>query len=384
MQKKSIAILGSTGSIGTQTLDVLDADTDKWNIYMISAGENVDLLIKQAIKYRPKKAIIANKTKYDKLKKALKDFPIEVLAGEEAIIDTMSDESIDIVVAAMVGYSGLAPVLNAIKHNKDIALANKETLVVAGELITKNLKRANSCLLPIDSEHSALFQCLVGEDHQNVEKIYLTASGGPFRGKKSDFLRTVNREQALAHPNWDMGAKISIDSATLMNKGFEVIEAKWLFHLKPNQIDVIVHPESIVHSLIQFTDGSIKAQCGLPDMKLPIQYALYYPKRKNNNFERFSFLDYPTLHFEQPDRESFPCLSLAYEAMMKGGNMPCILNAANEIAVQAFLEDRIKFLQIPSLIEKSMQHISWIENPDYSDYISTDKNTREFTKSLLK
>lgn len=384
MQKKNIAILGSTGSIGTQTLEVIDKDPNRWNVYLLTANNNIKLLIEQAKKYIPSKVVIANKQKYMQLKEALDSLPITILCGEEAISDAVVEEPIDMVVAAIVGYAGLAPTLNAIAHNKDIALANKETLVVAGDLIYQKLQKSKSRLLPVDSEHSALFQCVVGEDTHKIEKIWLTASGGPFRGKTKQFLETVTKKQALAHPNWDMGAKISIDSATLINKGFEVIEAKWLFDLKAEQIDVIVHPESVVHSLVQFTDGSIKAQCGLPNMKLPIQYALYYPKRKTNNFERFDFAKYPALHFEKADKKNFPNLSLAYQAMKKGGNMPCILNAANEIAVKAFLEDKIGFLDISRFIEKSMQTIEWIAAPSYEDYIMTNNETRLWVQSLVK
>ncbi len=328
--------------------------------------------------------IIANEEHYLTVKEALKNLPIVVKAGKDAIVAAMEDSKIDVVVAAMVGYSGLAPTLKAIECGKTIALANKETLVVAGDLIMRKLQEfPNSKLLPVDSEHSAIFQCLVGEQYEKIEKIWLTASGGPFRGKDLNFLQKVTPKQALKHPNWDMGAKISIDSATLMNKGFEAIEAKWLFQLTPEQIDVIVHPESIVHSLVQFTDSSIKAQCGLPDMKLPIQYALYYPERQQNTWQRFDFADYATLHFEKPNRELFPNLNLAHEAMRKDGNMPCILNAANEVVVQAFLNERIGFLEMSSLIEKALQKVDFIEKPTYENYIQTDAETRSFVANLL-
>lgn len=384
MIKKSLAILGATGSIGTQTLAVVDQNPEYWDIELLTANTNSSLLIEQTKKYRPAKVVIADKSRYIVVKDALKHLPIEVAAGEKAIVEAVSCPKIEIVVAAMVGYSGLASTLEAISCGKTMALANKETLVVAGDLISKKLQENSQAkLLPIDSEHSAIFQCLVGEDFKNIEKIWLTASGGPFLGKQRDFLSKVTAQQALKHPNWDMGTKISIDSATLMNKGFEAIEAKWLFGLKPEQIDVIVHPESIVHSLVQFQDGSLKAQCGLPDMKLPIQYALYYPQRFQNNFERFDFSDYATLHFQAPDRETFQNLALAYEAMEKGGNMPCILNAANEVVVQAFLKKRIGFLEMSKLIAKAMQKQSFITNPTYEDYKATDAETRNFVCSLI-
>lgn len=382
--KKNIAILGATGSIGTQTLAVIDEHPDDWEISLLTANNNTELLITQAIKYQPAKVIIANTENYQLVKNALAHLSIEVAAGQEAITVAISNPNIDIVVAAMVGYSGLASTLKAIECGKTIALANKETLVVAGDLITKALQQsATAQLLPVDSEHSAIFQCLTGESLDSIEKIWLTASGGPFRGQKRDFLKKVTPAQALKHPNWDMGAKISIDSATLMNKGFEVIEAKWLFKLSPQQIDVIVHPESIVHSLVQFKDGSIKAQCGLPDMKLPIQYALYHPKRLSNEWERFDFSKYANLHFEAADKETFPALSLAYHAMQQGGTMPCILNAANEIVVQAFLEERIGFLQMSEIIQKAMLKVAFIAQPTYQDYIATDQETRNFVCSLI-
>lgn len=384
-KKQNLAILGATGSIGTQTLAVVDENPNHWKVELLTANTNTTLLIEQAQKYLPKTVIIANKKNYAEVKKALQGFPISVQAGQEAIVEAISTPCIDIVVAAMVGYSGLASTLKAIECGKTIALANKETLVVAGDLITRKLRQVPTAkLLPIDSEHSAIFQCLAGEDFASIEKIWLTASGGPFLGKSRDFLAHVTPTQALKHPNWNMGAKISIDSATLMNKGFEAIEAKWLFRLKPEQIDIIVHPESIVHSLVQFTDGSLKAQCGLPDMRLPIQYALYYPKRLANNWERFDFTHYASLHFEAPDKETFTSLALAYEAMQKGGNLPCMLNAANEVVVQAFLEERIDFLQMPHLIEKAMQTQHFIAQPEYEDYIATDAQTRSYVCSLIR
>ncbi len=383
-EKKNIAILGATGSIGTQSLAVLEEKPERWNIQLLTANNNANLLIKQAIKYKPHTVIITNKANYPKVKEALSSYPINVAAGQEAIVNAIETLDIDIVIAAMVGYSGLASTLKAIECGKTIALANKETLVVAGDLITEKLKKHKAArLLPVDSEHSAIFQCLQGESLKSIEKIWLTASGGPFRGKNLNFLEKVTPKQALKHPNWDMGAKISIDSATLINKGFEAIEAKWLFDLQPEQIDVIVHPESIVHSLVQFEDGSIKAQCGLPDMKLPIQYALYYPERMATTWQRFDFSDYGTLNFEKPDRKTFTNLSLAYEAMEKGGTMPCILNAANEVVVQAFLEEKIGFLQMPELIARAMQEMQFTLSPTYKDYIRTDKETREFVCSFI-
>lgn len=382
-EKKNIAILGATGSIGTQTLDVIDASPEDWNIKLLTAHNNAELLIAQAKKYLPEQVIIANEEHYTQVKEALHGLPVKTAAGANAIVNSMCDESIEIVVAAMVGYSGLASTLEAVKHGKTIALANKETLVVAGDIITRHLKKSNAKILPVDSEHSAIFQCLQGEQCKKIEKIWLTASGGPFRGKSKDFLQNVTHKEALQHPNWEMGDKITIDSATLMNKGFEVIEAKWLFDLSPEQIDVVVHPESIVHSLVQFNDSSLKAQCGLPDMKLPIQYALYYPERKANSFPRFDFSQCNSWHFEMPDRTLFPNLNLAFEAMRKGGNMACILNAANEIAVQAFLQERVGFLEMSELIQKAMEKISFVTLPKYGDYIATDAETRKYVCSLI-
>lgn len=383
MRKKTIAILGSTGSIGTQTLEVIDENPNAWDIRLLTGNNNAELLIKQAQKYQPKTLVVANEVHYKKIKEALKDLPIHVLAGQQAIVDAVGNPEIEIVVASLVGYSGLASTIRAIETNKTVALANKETLVVAGDLITAKLRHSQAKLLPVDSEHSAIFQCLRGEDYASIEKIWLTASGGPFRGKNKDFLKKVTPSQALKHPNWEMGAKITIDSATLMNKGFEIIEAKWLFDLKPEQIDVVVHPQSIVHSLVQFADSSIKAQCGLPDMKLPIQYALYYPKRFENHFERFDFGKSANWQFEAPDRKSFPNLDLAFEAMHKGGNMPCILNASNEVVVQAFLDEKIGFLQMSDFITKAMEKIPFISCPTYEDYIATDRETRKYICSLI-
>jgi 1-deoxy-D-xylulose-5-phosphate reductoisomerase len=381
---KNIAVLGSTGSIGTQTLDVIRDNSHLFRAFMLTAHSNAYLLITQAIEFVPEYAIICDESKYQQIKEALSHLPIKVLAGYNAIKDMVTHSDIDMVLTAMVGFAGLEPTINAIKAGKDIALANKETLVVAGELITGLAKECNVKILPVDSEHSAIFQCLAGEEDNKIEKIIITASGGPFRGKSTDFLASVTREQALKHPNWVMGAKITIDSASLMNKGLEVIEAKWLFNLEVSQIDVIVHPQSIIHSMVQFEDGSIKAQMGLPDMKLPIQYALSYPNRVKSNFKRFNFIDYPNLSFEKPDVDTFRNLKLAYEALNRGGNMPCIINAANEIAVAAFLNNTTSFLAMSDIIESCMQQIVYIEKPSLSDYLNTDKETRIFAQNLIK
>jgi 1-deoxy-D-xylulose-5-phosphate reductoisomerase len=381
---KNIAVLGSTGSIGTQTLDVIRDNSHLFRAFMLTAHSNAYLLITQAIEFVPEYAIICDENKYQQIKEALSHLPIKVLAGYDAIKDMVTHSDIDMVLTAMVGFAGLEPTINAIKAGKDIALANKETLVVAGELITGLAKECNVKILPVDSEHSAIFQCLAGEEDNKIEKIIITASGGPFRGKSTDFLASVTREQALKHPNWVMGAKITIDSASLMNKGLEVIEAKWLFNLEVSQIDVIVHPQSILHSMVQFEDGSIKAQMGLPDMKLPIQYALSYPNRVKSNFKRFNFIDYPNLSFEKPDVDTFRNLKLAYEALNRGGNMPCIINAANEIAVAAFLNNTTSFLAMSDIIESCMQQIVYIEKPSLSDYLNTDKETRIFAQNLIK
>jgi 1-deoxy-D-xylulose-5-phosphate reductoisomerase len=381
---KNIAILGSTGSIGTQALEVIDDNPSLFKAFVITAQNNADLLIQQALKFEPEFAIICNENKYQQVKDALAFTRVKVLCGINAISEIVTHPDIDIVLTAMVGFAGLEPTIAAIKAGKDIALANKETLVVAGELITGLAKQHQVKILPVDSEHSAIFQCLVGEQDNPIEKIILTASGGPFRGKTLDFLTSVTRENALKHPNWVMGAKITIDSATLMNKGLEVIEAKWLFDLEAEQIDVVVHPQSIIHSMIQFEDGSVKAQMGLPDMKLPIQYALAYPKRVKNNFKRFSFVNYPNLTFEKPDLNTFRNLSLAYEALNRGGNMPCIINAANEIAVAGFLNNDISFLAISELVETCMQKITYINKASLDDYLNTDKETRIFAQNLIK
>lgn len=381
--KKHVAILGSTGSIGTQALDVIRANPHKFEVEVLTAQNNVDLLILQAIEFEPNVVVIGNEAHYDKLKSAIAHLPIKVYKGEKSIASAVEMETIDIVLTAMVGYSGLIPTIKAIEAGKPIALANKETLVVAGDLITKLAQEKAVNLYPVDSEHSAIFQCLVGEFHNPIEKIILTASGGPFRGKTKAELALVTKAQALKHPNWDMGAKITIDSASLMNKGLEVIEAKWLFGLKPEQVDVVVHPQSIIHSMVQFTDGSIKAQMGLPDMKLPIQFALGYPERIKSDYPRFDFAKYPSLTFEKPDMETFRCLNLAFESLNKGGNMACIMNAANEIAVDAFLKDRIGFLAIPELIEKTMQKVSYVTQPTLDDYIKTDTDARKYAAEFI-
>ncbi|MCE9539492.1 MAG: 1-deoxy-D-xylulose-5-phosphate reductoisomerase [Bacteroidetes bacterium] len=382
-KKKNIAILGSTGSIGTQALDVIRANSDIFAVEVLTGNENADLLIKQAIEFNPNAVVIAEESKYLYVKEALKAFDIKVFAGNKAIVEVVTMDSIDMVLAAIVGYAGLESTISAIKAEKQIALANKETLVVAGDLVTALAKEKGVNLYPVDSEHSAIFQCLAGEFQNPIEKIYLTASGGPFRGKDKNFLATIKKEQALKHPNWEMGAKITIDSASLMNKGLEVIEAKWLFGLKPEQIEVIVHPQSIVHSIVQFIDGSMKAQMGLPDMKLPIQYALGYPQRIKSDFPRFNFMNYPQLTFEQADTKTFRNLALAFEAMNKGGNSPCILNAANEIAVEAFLKDKIGFLEMSDIVEHCLQTVSFINKPSYADYVETDTETRRVAFNQL-
>jgi 1-deoxy-D-xylulose-5-phosphate reductoisomerase len=383
MEKKRVAILGSTGSIGTQALEVLRACSDAFEAEVLAAGSNADLLIAQAIEFQPNAVVIGDEQKYLQVKEALSSYDIKVFAGFRSIEQVVEMESVDIVLAGIVGYAGLASTLNAIRHGKPVALANKETLVVAGELVTGLARKHGVNLYPVDSEHSAIFQCLAGEWENPVEKIYLTASGGPFRGKDRKFLSTITKEQALKHPNWVMGAKITIDSATLMNKGLEVIEAHWLFGLKPAQIDVVIHPESIVHSMVQFADGSIKAQMGLPDMKLPIQYALGYPKRIANSFPRMDFTKYPTLSFSKPDTENFRCLRLAYDALGQAGNKPCALNAANEVAVQAFLAGKIGFLQISDVVEESMQKTNFIDHPQYEDFVNTDQHAREIAAGLI-
>lgn len=380
---KRIAILGSTGSIGTQALEVIAANAKRFEVEVLTAGKNWELLVNQAKVFKPNVVVIANEENYHNVFEALNPLDIKVYAGEKALSSVVEMDSIDLVLTALVGYAGLQPTLKAIEAGKSIALANKETLVVAGELVTTLAKQKGVNLYPVDSEHSAIFQCLAGEFHNPIEKIILTASGGPFRGKDIDFLKTVTKAQALKHPNWDMGAKITIDSASLMNKGLEVIEAKWLFELKKEQIEVIVHPQSIIHSIVQFKDGSMKAQMGLPDMKLPIQYALGYPDRIPSNFPRFDFLKYPSLTFEQPDLKSFRNLGLAFDAMDRGGNMPCVLNAANEIVVDAFLHDKVKFLEMPEIVETCMAKMPFITSPNYDNLVDTDKETRIIANELV-
>ena len=382
--KKNIAILGSTGSIGTQALQVIGGNPNLFKAYVLTAQSNADLLITQALQFDPAYAVICDKSKYQYVKDSLKNTTVKVLAGIDAVTEIVTHPDIDIVLTAMVGFAGLQPTIAAIKAGKDIALANKETLVVAGELITELAQKNNVKILPVDSEHSAIFQCLAGEENNTIEKIILTASGGPFRGKNLDFLAHVMREDALKHPNWVMGAKITIDSASLMNKGLEVIEAKWLFGLETEQIDVIVHPQSIIHSMVQFEDGSIKAQMGLPDMKLPIQYAFSYPTRLKNTFKRFNFTDYPNLTFEKADTKTFRNLAIAFEALKQGGNMPCIINAANEIAVNGFLNNHVGFLAMSDIIETCMQKISFTAQPALDDYLNTDKETRIFAQNLIE
>lgn len=383
-QPKGIAILGSTGSIGTQALDVVKATGNYFSVELLTANSNADLLIQQALEFQPNTVVIVDQTKYQYVKDALNHTDVKVFSGIQSVCDCVSMSTVSTVLTAMVGYAGLEPTIAAIKARKNIALANKETLVVAGQLITKLAQENAVNIYPVDSEHSAIFQCLAGEFHNKIEKIYLTASGGPFRGKKANELTQITKAQALKHPNWTMGAKITIDSATLMNKGLEVIEAKWLFALTPKEIDVIVHPQSVIHSIVQFEDGSMKAQLGLPDMKIPIQYALTYPDRIYNDFNRFNFLDYPQFTFEKPDLETFRCLQLAFDALEKGGNIPCVLNAANEITVQAFLEDKIGFLDIAKINEETMHGIKYINQPGLSDYINTNTEARKLAASFIK
>lgn len=378
---KHIAILGSTGSIGTQTLDVARAHTDKLTVEVLTAGHNAKLLIEQAREFQPNTVVIADESKYDDVKSALADLDIKVWTGAKAIEDVVQMSTVDTVVTAMVGYVGLSSTIKAIEAGKNIALANKETLVVAGELITELVAKHKVKVTPVDSEHSAIFQCLVGEPE--VEKLIITASGGPFRTKSIDELRTVTPQQALKHPNWNMGAKITIDSASMMNKGLEVIEAHWLFGIPYEQIEVTVHPQSIIHSMVQFIDGSVKAQMGLPDMRLPIQYALSYPDRWPSDFGRIDFKNQQPLTFEAPDLEKFRCLALAYEALGKGGNMPAIMNAANEVAVAAFLKERIGFLDIAATIERTMHAIAFVGKPTYDDYVATDREARRFAEGLV-
>jgi 1-deoxy-D-xylulose-5-phosphate reductoisomerase len=382
--KKRVAILGSTGSIGCQTLDVIQRNPDAFRVEVLTAGKNKDLLILQAQQFIPAHVVISEESLYTEVKSALAALPVQVHAGSKALAEMATLESVDIVVASMVGFSGLIPTIAAIKSKKALALANKETLVVAGELIKKLAAENGVTIIPVDSEHSAIFQCLAGEHQNRPEKIILTASGGPFRGKSREELEQVGRKEALNHPNWCMGDKVTIDSATLMNKGLEVIEARWLFDIFPAKIEVVIHPQSVIHSMVQFEDGSIKAQMGLPDMRLPIQYALGYPLRLKSDFPRFSFNDYPKLTFEKPDLNLFRNLQLAFIALDQGGNMPCIMNAANEIVVDAFLKEKVGFLQIPDLIEKTMRSVSFLKMPSLEDYQQSDREAREFTQRLLK
>ena len=380
--KKYIAILGSTGSIGTQALEVIRKNKDRFEVEVLTAENNAELLIEQAFEFRPNVVVIGNELLYPVVKNALEPLYIKVYCGSKALASVVEMDDIDVVLTALVGYAGLIPTIHAIKAGKHIALANKETLVVAGELVTALAHKNNVAIFPVDSEHSAIFQCLPGEGMNAIEKIILTASGGPFRGKTRADLEHVTKQQALKHPNWSMGAKITIDSASLMNKGLEVIEAKWLFGLEADQIDVVVHPQSIIHSMVQFEDGSIKAQMGLPDMKLPIQYALAFPERLKSDYPRFDFTNYPALTFDKPDTETFRNLSLAYDALRKAGNMPCILNAANEIAVDKFLKDEITFLEMPDLIAECMAKVPYIATPSLDDYIQTDRDTRTMARSF--
>ncbi len=384
LPKKRIALFGSTGSIGRQALEVIEANPGVFCVEVLTAQTNEELLIRQALHFKPNIVVIGEEKKYGTVKEALAGQPIKVFAGETALEEVAAMDVYDMMVAAIVGFAGLRPTLCAIKNGKAVALANKETLVVAGDIVMKKALESKAPILPVDSEHSAIFQCLVGETRNRIEKIILTASGGPFLGKKPNFLVNVKRDHALQHPNWNMGAKITIDSATLMNKGLEMIEAKWLFNLQPNQVRVVIHPQSIIHSMIQFEDGSIKSQMGLPDMKLPIQYALGFPRRIPNNFPRYDFRKPGTLSFEEPDTKTFRNLSLATEALFKGGNLPCVLNAANEIAVFAFLRNRIGFLDMTDLVERTMQEVSFIAHPTLDDYFDSDGEARNFAASLIK
>lgn len=381
MKKKQIVILGSTGSIGTQALKVIEEHPDLYEAYALTANNQVELLAEQTRKFMPAAVVIANEAKYLQLKEMLADLPIQVYAGADALCEIVEAKSIDVVLASMVGYAGLRPTMNAIRAGKTIALANKETLVVAGELINALAQQYKTPILPVDSEHSAIFQCL--EPGNALEKVILTASGGPFRKFTIEELQHVTKEQALKHPNWDMGAKITIDSATMMNKGFEVIEAKWLFGVRPDQIEVVVHPQSVIHSMVQFEDGAVKAQLGVPDMRLPIQYAFSYPQRIKASFDRLDFMKMTQLTFEQPDIKRFRCLGLAYEALNRGGNMACILNAANEAVVAAFLKDRIPFLRMSEIIEETMAKVAFIQTPTYEDYVATDAEARRVASCLI-
>jgi len=381
--KKRIAIFGSTGSIGTQALEVIRANSHLFEVEILTAQTNDELLITQALEFRPNAVVIGDDTKYKRLKDALSSTDVKVFAGEDALVEVADFDSYDMMIAGIVGFAGLKPTLKAVENGKAVGLANKETLVVAGDIVMQKAIEKRAPIIPVDSEHSAIFQCLVGEARNPIEKVILTASGGPFLGKKPNFLVNVKRDHALQHPNWSMGAKISIDSATLMNKGLEMIEAKWLFNLRPDQIEVVIHPQSIIHSMVQFEDGSVKAQMGLPDMKLPIQYAMAFPGRIKNDFPRLPFKKYPALNFEEPDVKTFRNLSLAMEALNKAGNMPCILNAANEIAVWAFLRNRIGFLDMTAMVEKTMENVTFIEKPTLQEYFESDGEARNFAASLI-
>jgi len=382
--KKRIAIMGSTGSIGTQALDVIRSHPELMEVEILTAQTNDELLVKQALEFQPNAIVIGDESKFQKVKDALSDTGIKVFAGQEALEEVADFDTYDVMLAAIVGFAGLKPTLKAVSKGKIIALANKETLVVAGDIVMQTALENRAPIIPVDSEHSAIFQCLVGESRNPIEKIILTASGGPFLGKKPNFLVNVKRDHALQHPNWSMGAKITIDSATLMNKGLEMIEAKWLFNLKPEQIEVVIHQQSIIHSMVQFEDGSVKAQMGLPDMKLPIQYALGFPNRLPNNFPRLNFRKYPVLSFEEPDYKTFRNLGLSIDALKAGGNKACILNAANEIAVWAFLKNRIGFLDITAVVEKTLEKINFIESPTLEEYFESDGEARNFAASLMK
>ncbi len=383
-QQKRIAIFGSTGSIGTQAIEVIAANPNLFSVEVLTAHTNDELLVQQALQLNANYVVIGDEKKYQSVKQALANTPTKVLSGEKGLEEAAALDSYDMMLAAIVGYAGLKPTLQALENNKTIALANKETLVVAGEIVMRKAVEKRIPIIPVDSEHSAIFQCLVGEGRNKIDKIILTASGGPFLGRKPNFLVNVKRDHALQHPNWSMGAKITIDSATLMNKGLEMIEAKWLFNLEPNQIQVVIHPQSIIHSMVQFQDGSIKAQMGLPDMKLPIQYAMAFPQRIVNNFPRYDFRKPNTLSFDEPDLRTFRNLALAIDALHKGGNMPCILNAANEIAVYAFLRNRIGFLDMTEMVERALQKISFIEKPTIEELFETDAESRNFAASLVE
>lgn len=382
--KKGLAILGSTGSIGTQALEVIREHPEEFSVEVLVANRNIELLVKQAVEFVPNAVVIKDEEQYDALKEILRHLPVKVFCGEDAVIQSVEMEGIDMVLTAMVGFAGLKPTIRAIQAGKHIALANKETLVVGGELIMELAKKNGVAIIPVDSEHSAIFQCLVGEPLDSLEKIYLTASGGPFRGKDEAFLSSVSVDDALNHPNWCMGPKITIDSATMMNKGLEVIEARWLFGLTPDQVEVVVHPQSIIHSLVQFTDGSMKAQMGLPDMRLPIQYALGYPKRIASDFMRFNFIDYPKLTFETPDTKNFRNLAISFAVLREGGNRPCVMNAANEIAVEAFLNQRIRFTDIPVIIEQTLEKTLYTDKPELDDLIASDREARYIAEQIIR